>query len=167
MPKEVRLTQKGKENLERELDELKTTKRDEIAEKIEIARSYGDLSENAEYDEAKNDQAVLERRGLLLVVFVGIDQRIVPHEAPGLAEQIHVAAEVEIGFRLQEFQIYRVIRAVFVRLRKLGMSVRCKYRLVVAKIVHFYIRVYRSGGEYIRGLRFAHIYNAFVFFAVA
>lgn len=62
MPKEVRLTQKGKENLERELDELKTTKRDEIAEKIEIARSYGDLSENAEYDEAKNDQAVLESR---------------------------------------------------------------------------------------------------------
>ena len=62
MQKEVRLTQKGKENLERELDELKTTKRDEIAEKIEIARSYGDLSENAEYDEAKNDQAVLESR---------------------------------------------------------------------------------------------------------
>ena len=47
MQKEVRLTKEGLENLEKELDFLKTTKRDEIAEKIEIARSYGDLSENA------------------------------------------------------------------------------------------------------------------------
>lgn len=62
MQKEVRLTREGLENLEKELDFLKTTKRDEIAEKIEIARSYGDLSENAEYDEAKNDQAVVEAR---------------------------------------------------------------------------------------------------------
>ena len=62
MQKEVRLTKEGLENLEKELDFLKTNKRDEIAEKIEIARSYGDLSENAEYDEAKNDQAVVESR---------------------------------------------------------------------------------------------------------
>jgi len=62
MAKEQKLTLKGKEALENELDFLKTTKRDEIAEKIEIARSYGDLSENAEYDEAKNDQAVVESR---------------------------------------------------------------------------------------------------------
>ena len=62
MQKEVRLTKEGLENLQRELDELKTTKRDEIAEKIEIARSYGDLSENAEYDEAKNEQAIVEAR---------------------------------------------------------------------------------------------------------
>ncbi len=62
MIKEQKLTLKGKETLEKELDFLKTTKRDEIAEKIEIARSYGDLSENAEYDEAKNDQARVENR---------------------------------------------------------------------------------------------------------
>ena len=62
MQKEVRLTKEGLENIEKELDFLKTTKLDEIAEKIEIARSYGDLSENAEYDEAKNDQAVVESR---------------------------------------------------------------------------------------------------------
>lgn len=62
MKKEIRLTQEGLENLEKELDFLKTEKRDEIAEKIEIARSYGDLSENAEYDEAKNDQAIVESR---------------------------------------------------------------------------------------------------------
>ena len=62
MQKEVRLTKEGLDNLQKELDYLKTTKRDEIAEKIEIARSYGDLSENAEYDEAKNEQAIVEAR---------------------------------------------------------------------------------------------------------
>ena len=62
MAKEVRLTSASLKKLQEELDYLKTTKRDEMAEKIEIARSYGDLSENAEYDEAKNEQAVMEAR---------------------------------------------------------------------------------------------------------
>ena len=62
MAKEVRLTSESLKKLQEELDYLKTTKRDEMAEKIEIARSYGDLSENAEYDEAKNEQAVTEAR---------------------------------------------------------------------------------------------------------
>ncbi len=62
MAKEVRLTSESLNKLQEELDYLKTTKRDEMAEKIEIARSYGDLSENAEYDEAKNEQAVMEAR---------------------------------------------------------------------------------------------------------
>ncbi|HEZ7987353.1 MAG TPA: transcription elongation factor GreA [Ruminococcus sp.] len=43
-----------------ELDDLKINKRKEVAERLKIARSYGDLSENAEYDEAKNEQAILE-----------------------------------------------------------------------------------------------------------
>ena len=54
--KEVLLTQEGYDKLEQELDELKTTKRAEIAERIKIALGYGDLSENSEYDEAKNAQ---------------------------------------------------------------------------------------------------------------
>ncbi|MEG1972286.1 MAG: GreA/GreB family elongation factor, partial [Oscillospiraceae bacterium] len=45
-----------------ELENLKTVKRDEVSEKIRIARGFGDLSENSEYDEAKNDQAQLEAR---------------------------------------------------------------------------------------------------------
>ncbi len=52
----------GKAKLEKELDELKTVKRKEVAEKIKVALSFGDLSENSEYDEAKNDQAILEAR---------------------------------------------------------------------------------------------------------
>ncbi|MBP3380589.1 MAG: transcription elongation factor GreA [Ruminococcus sp.] len=48
------------EKLVLELDDLKINKRREVAERLKIARSYGDLSENAEYDEAKNEQAILE-----------------------------------------------------------------------------------------------------------
>ena len=54
--KEVILTQEGYNKLEEQLDFLKTKKRTEIAERIKVARGFGDLSENAEYDEAKNAQ---------------------------------------------------------------------------------------------------------------
>ena len=56
------MTATGLEELKNELEELKTTGRDDIAEKIRIARSYGDLSENSEYDEAKSEQAKIEAR---------------------------------------------------------------------------------------------------------
>jgi len=55
--KEVILTQEGYDNLEKELEYLKTEKRGEIAERIKVALGFGDLSENSEYDEAKNAQA--------------------------------------------------------------------------------------------------------------
>ena len=55
--KEVLLTQEGYDNLEKELDFLKTEKRAEISERIKVALGFGDLSENSEYDEAKNAQA--------------------------------------------------------------------------------------------------------------
>ena len=57
--KQVILTQEGLEKLEQELEELKSVKRKEIAEKIKVALSFGDLSENSEYDEAKNEQAIM------------------------------------------------------------------------------------------------------------
>ena len=55
--KEVLLTQEGYDNIEKELEYLKTTKRTEISERIKVALGFGDLSENSEYDEAKNAQA--------------------------------------------------------------------------------------------------------------
>ena len=55
--KEVLLTQEGFDNLEKELNYLKTERRAEIAERIKVALGFGDLSENSEYDEAKNAQA--------------------------------------------------------------------------------------------------------------
>ncbi len=55
--KEILLTQEGYDNIEKELEYLKTEKRTEIAERIKVALGFGDLSENSEYDEAKNAQA--------------------------------------------------------------------------------------------------------------
>ena len=60
--KEIVMTKSGYAAVETELDELKTVKRKEVAEKIKVARGYGDLSENSEYDEAKNEQGMLESR---------------------------------------------------------------------------------------------------------
>lgn len=56
------LTRKGEEKLKAELNELRSVKRREIAEKIKVALSFGDLSENSEYDEAKNEQGIIESR---------------------------------------------------------------------------------------------------------
>ena len=60
MAEEVILTKEGKEELEKRLEYLKVTKRAEITERIKVAREFGDLSENAEYDAAKNEQAMIE-----------------------------------------------------------------------------------------------------------
>ncbi len=60
--KKVKLTQEGLNNLEQELEQLKTVRRKEVSEKIKVALSFGDLSENSEYDEAKNEQAMVEAR---------------------------------------------------------------------------------------------------------
>ena len=60
--KEYVLTREGKAALEEELDTLKNVTRKEVSAKIKEARSFGDLSENAEYDEAKNEQAEVEAR---------------------------------------------------------------------------------------------------------
>ena len=57
-----KMTSEGKAELEKELDYLKTEGRIDIAEKLKVARSYGDLSENSEYDEAKSEQAKIEAR---------------------------------------------------------------------------------------------------------
>ena len=60
--KKVRMSAEGYKNLEKELEYLVTVRRAEVAQKLKEARSFGDLSENAEYDEAKNEQAILESK---------------------------------------------------------------------------------------------------------
>src|SRR3954454_18169417 len=62
MPKDVILTPDGLERLKTELDELQGPKRREVATRIKEAREFGDIAENAEYDDAKNEQAMLEAR---------------------------------------------------------------------------------------------------------
>jgi transcription elongation factor GreA len=60
--KEVILTPEGFKKLQAEIEHLSTEKRREVAERIRIAREFGDIAENAEYDDAKNEQALLEHR---------------------------------------------------------------------------------------------------------
>ena len=62
MSEEVLLTEKGFEKLEEELDHLVNVKRREVAKRIKVAREFGDISENSEYDDAKNEQAFIEGR---------------------------------------------------------------------------------------------------------
>jgi transcription elongation factor GreA len=62
MQKDVILTPEGLEKLNEELEQLSTAKRREIAERIKEAREFGDISENSEYDDAKNEQAMIESR---------------------------------------------------------------------------------------------------------
>jgi len=62
MQKDVILTPEGLQKLKDELQHLQTEKRREVAERIKEAREFGDISENSEYDDAKNEQAMLEQR---------------------------------------------------------------------------------------------------------
>ena len=62
MPKDVILTPEGLDKLKQELDYLSSDKRREVAERIKEAREFGDIAENSEYDDAKNEQAMLEAK---------------------------------------------------------------------------------------------------------
>ena len=62
MSRQSVITQEGLEKLKEEIESLSTVKRREVAERIKEAREFGDISENAEYDDAKNEQALLEQR---------------------------------------------------------------------------------------------------------
>lgn len=91
--KEIILTQEGMQKLKDELEYLKTTKRQEVAAKIKVALGFGDLSENSEYDEAKNEQAEVEAR---------INQIIdMLKYARILDESEIVADEVSLGSRVK------------------------------------------------------------------
>ena len=66
MSRESLITTEGLEKLKAEIEHLSTVRRREIAERIKVAREFGDISENSEYDDAKNEQALLEQRILQL-----------------------------------------------------------------------------------------------------
>ena len=92
--KQIILTQSGLEKLEKELEELKGVKRKEIAEKIKVALSFGDLSENSEYDEAKNEQAMMEAR--IADIEVMLKRVKVIDESELSNENIHIGSKVEV-----------------------------------------------------------------------
>ena len=93
--KEIVMTVEGLKKLQDELEYLKTVERKEVAEKIKVALSFGDLSENSEYDEAKNDQALLESR--IAAIEAQLKNVRVLNESELSAENVHVGSKVRIA----------------------------------------------------------------------
>ena len=92
--KQFLMTYEGVKKLEEELEYLKTVRRKEITEKIKVALGYGDLSENSEYDEAKNDQAFVEGRILqlenMLKNAVVVDESEIPKDKVSVGSIVKV-----------------------------------------------------------------------------
>ncbi len=93
--KQIFLTMEGKIALEKELEQLVSVGRKDAAEKLKVARSFGDLSENSEYDEAKNDQAILEARIADLEVM--LKKAVVVNEAELNKETINLGSKVVVS----------------------------------------------------------------------
>ncbi len=96
MEKEYKMSQARKDELEQELNYLKTTRSDEVAEQIKIARGFGDLSENSEYDEAKNEQGKLYSRIAELEVIL---QHVVIVDESAASDAITIGCTVTVRAR--------------------------------------------------------------------
>ncbi len=92
--KQYFVTKEGLEALEKEYEHLVTVGRKDAAEKLKVARSFGDLSENSEYDEAKNDQAIMEARIADLEVM--LKKAVVVEESEINAGKINVGSTVTV-----------------------------------------------------------------------
>ena len=94
MANQTIMTAEALANLQQELEELKVVKRKEIAEKIKVARSFGDLSENSEYDEAKNEQAIIE--GRIAELEAQLKDVQILDESEFSNENVHVGSQVKL-----------------------------------------------------------------------
>ena len=92
--KPTMLTAEGLKKLEDELVFLQNVKRKEIAEKIKVARSFGDLSENSEYDDAKNEQAIMEAR--INTIEAILKTAVLIDESETSNERVHLTSVVRI-----------------------------------------------------------------------
>ena len=99
--KEIKMSSEGLKKLQDELEYLKTTGRTEIAEKISDARSHGDLSENAEYDEAMNDQSKME--GRISELENMIKHAVIQEESDLPSDRVHVGSKVRIEANGKEY----------------------------------------------------------------
>ena len=108
MAKTIKLTADGLQKLENELEQLKTLGRADIAEKIRVARGYGDLSENSEYDEAKNEQAKIEAR--IIDIEEMLKNYSLIEDSAVKTDRVVVGVKVTVHDpELKEDSIYRVV----------------------------------------------------------
>ncbi len=106
--KQVMLTQEGLAKYQEELDQLRTVKRKEISEKIKVALSFGDLSENSEYDEAKNEQAKIEARIADLEAMLKNVKIISDEEISG--DKVHVGSTIRVrDMTYKEETVYQIV----------------------------------------------------------
>ncbi len=94
MAKTIKITDDGLKKLEAELENLKTVGRADIAEKIKVARGYGDLSENSEYDEAKNEQAKIEAR--IVEIETMLKNVEIIEDVKGKAKSVMIGVKVKV-----------------------------------------------------------------------
>jgi transcription elongation factor GreA len=92
--KETVVTEEGLRKLESELEELKTVHRKEVNDRIRQAKEFGDISENAEYEDAKQEQAFIEGRILKLETMIR-NAKII-HEGEGGADEVHLGSTVKV-----------------------------------------------------------------------
>ncbi|MGB6061009.1 MAG: transcription elongation factor GreA, partial [Candidatus Aquilonibacter sp.] len=92
--KEIILTAEGLQKLQEELDELKTVHRKEVNDRIRQAKEYGDLSENAEYEDAKQEQAFIEGRILKLEGMIRNSKIL--DESEYATDEVHIGATVNV-----------------------------------------------------------------------
>jgi transcription elongation factor GreA len=108
MAEEVILTKEGKEELEKRLEFLKVEKRAEITERIKTAREFGDLSENAEYDAAKNEQAMIE--GEILEIEEKLKRAVIIKESSAKKGTVSLGSKVElVDEETQEKLVYEIV----------------------------------------------------------
>lgn len=106
--KQVKLTEDGLKQLEEGLEYLKTKKRKEVSEKIKVALGFGDLSENSEYDEAKNEQAQVEAR--IVSVENMLKNAIVIDESERDTSKVELGATVTIhDIEFDEDITYKIV----------------------------------------------------------
>lgn len=109
----IRLTREGYQKLEEELKYLKTVKRKEIADRISHALSFGDLSENAEYEAAKNEQAFIEGRILTLEEKLRRAEIVDDEEYPEDTERVRLGARVVLeNINQGKVVEYRIVDSV-------------------------------------------------------
>lgn len=111
MEKNVILTKEGKEKLEKELQELKTVRRKEVADRIKQAIAFGDISENSEYDDAKNEQAFIEGRIQELDIMLR-NVKIIDEEITQMGV-ISIGSTVSVrDIELDELETYRIVGTI-------------------------------------------------------
>ena len=120
-PREIVLTPEGLQKLQDELDELKLVKRKEISEQLKVARSFGDLSENSEYDEAKNAQAINEAK--ILELETTIKNARVMEASEMTNEKVHMGSKVRVyNSLMEEEETYTIVGSAEVEPLELKIS---------------------------------------------